>query len=603
MAPSLPARSEVAVEHTWDAASVFASPADWEAECDAVRGALPDLARFPGRLGEGPGVLLDFLALSEDLQYRLGRIAVYATLGSAVDSADQEAAARGERARTLAAEVRAALAFAEPELLALGVERLRGLAGEDPRLEVYAHWLDRLARRAPHVRSAEVEELLGLAADPLQGARVVHGLLADAELAFAPAVDASGEEHQVAQGTLESLLTSADRELRRSAWTSYADAHLGVRRTLAACLSAGVKRDVFLARARGYGGSLEAALVPNDLPLAVFHNVVDAFRAHLGVWHRYWRLRRRALGVDRLREYDVRAVLAPRLDVTYPQAVEWIADGLRPLGDDYVEVLRRGALAERWVDVYPNQGKRLGAFSTGVPGTHPFVFLSYTGSIFSVSTLAHELGHSMHRYLTTEHQPFVYANYGIFAAEVASNLHQALVRAHLLGREGDRDFQLAVLEEAMGNFHRYLLVMPTLARFELEVHERVERGEPLTADGLTELMAGLLAEAYGEEVEMDRERSGSMWAQFHTHLYNNFYVYQYTTGIAGAHALAGQILEEGAPAAERYRGFLSAGSSLYPLDALRRAGVDLERREPIDGAFEALEGYVERIEELLAPGG
>jgi oligoendopeptidase F len=313
-----------------------------------------------------------------------------------------------------------------------------------------------------------------------------------------------------------------------------------VRRTLAACLSAGVKRDVFFARARSYGSCLEAAMLPNDIPLPVFHNVVEAFRAHLPIWHRYWRLRRRALGVDRLGEYDVRAALAPPLEIPYPQAVAWIGDGLRPLGDDYVETLRRGALEDRWVDVYPNQGKRLGAFSTGVPGTHPFVFLSYTGSIFSLSTLAHELGHSMHRYLTSEFQPFVYANYGIFAAEVASNMHQALVRAHLLRAHPDRGFQLAVCEEAIGNFHRYLLVMPTLARFELEIHERVERGEPLTADGMTALMADLLAEAYGEEIEMDRERSGSMWAQFHTHLYNNFYVYQYTTGIAGAQALAAQ---------------------------------------------------------------
>ncbi|MBO0706187.1 MAG: oligoendopeptidase F family protein, partial [Candidatus Dormibacteraeota bacterium] len=426
------------------------------------------------------------------------------------------------------------------------------------------------------------------------------GVLADAELAFARAVDSRSQTHQVAHGTLEELLTSDDRELRRGAWTSYADAHLAVRRTLAACLSAGVKRDVFLARARSYGSSLEAAMVPNDIPLPVFNNVVEAFRAHLPIWHRYWRLRRRALGVDRLREYDVRAPLAPPLQIPYPQAVAWIGDGLRPLGDDYVEILRRGALEDRWVDVYPNQGKRLGAFSTGVPGTHPFVFLSYTGSIFSLSTLAHELGHSMHRYLTSEHQPFVYANYGIFAAEVASNMHQALVRAHLLREHPDRGFQLAVCEEAIGNFHRYLLVMPTLARLELEIHERVERGEPLTADGMTALMADLLAEAYGGEIEMDRERSGSMWAQFHTHLYNNFYVYQYTTGIAGAQALAAQVLEEGAPAAERYRAFLSAGSSLYPLDALGRAGVDLTARAPVDHAFAALDGFVARLEELLA---
>ncbi len=599
MTTTLRARSEIAVEHTWDVESVFASDADWSAELARVQAMLPELERFRGRLGEGPGVLADFLAASERVSRALDRLAVYAIMRSSVDASDEVAAALADQARGLGSRVQAALAFAEPELLAIGVETLGRWVAEHEPLAVYAHWVDRLASRAPHVRSAEVEELLGLASEPLESAAAVHGVLANAELRFARAIASDGTEHEVAQGVYQELLSSPDRALRRSAWESYTDAHLAAARTMAACLATGVKRDVFLARARRYRDSLDAALTPAHIPTVVFHNVIDAFRDHVGTWHRYWRLRRRALGLDELREYDARAPLARPVEVDFQRAVDWISEGMAPLGEDYVADLRRGVLEERWVDVYPNRGKRQGAFSLGRPDTRPFVFMSFGGSLQGMSTLAHELGHSMHNLSSSRAQPYVYSRYGLFLAEVASNFNQALVRAHLLGRETDPAMQVALIEEAMGNFHRYLLVMPTLSRFELEIHRRVERGEPLTADGLIELTADLLADAHGSEIEMDRRRSGIMWAQFSSHLYRGFYPYQYATGIAAAQALADGVLAEGRPAAERYRRFLAAGGSMYPLDALRLAGVDMSTREPLDRGFAALARYVDRLEELL----
>ena len=599
MTATLRARSEIPVEHTWDVASVFASDAEWSAECSRVQAALPELERFRGRLGEGPDVLADFLAASEAVQDGLGRIEVYATMRASVDSGDQEAAALSDRAGALGAQVQAALAFAQPELLEVGVETLRRWVAASERLHAYAHWVDLLAQRAAHIRSADVEELLGLAAEPLQSAARIHGVLTNAELRFRPAVAADGTEHEVAQGSINELLASPDRELRRTAWESYADAHLAADKTMAACLATGIKRDVFMVRARRYRDSLDAALTPNHIPVEVFHNVVAAFRDNVGIWHRYWRLRRRALGLDALRDYDTRAALGRPVEVDFQQAVDWICEGMAPLGDEYVRALRRGVLEERWVDVYPNRGKRQGAFSIGRPGTRPFIFMSYGGSVAGMSTLAHELGHSMHNYLTSRAQPFVYSRYGLFLAEVASNFNQAMVRAHLLAGGRDPDFQVAVLEEAMGNFHRYFLVMPTLSRFELEIHQRVERGEPLTAEGMTELMTALLADAHGGEVATDRRRAGILWAQFSTHLYRNFYPYQYATGIAGATALAEGVLAGGPEAAERYLAFLRSGGSRYPLDALRLAGVDLTTREPVDRAFAVLGRYVDRLEELL----
>jgi oligoendopeptidase F len=560
------------------------------------------LARFQGHLGDRPMTLAEWFHKSEQLLFRLGKVFVYAHMCRAVDMADQAASAKYDRARALYARVLSAMAFAEPEMLAIGFDKIRRWTKQEPRLALYAHYFDQLERRKAHIRSAEVEEILSQIVDPFATASATHSVLADADLTFRSARGAPSrsEPIEVAQGTINKLLTDPDREVRRTAWESYADAHLALKNTMANCLAAGVKQNVFFARARRYPSALAAALTSNFIPLEVFHNLIQTYRKHLPTWHRYWALRKRALRYDKFYAYDIKAPLSDQQPtVPFPQALEWISEGLQALGDEYVSILRQGVLEERWVDIYPNKGKRMGAFSTGVPGTHPFILMSYNDDLFSLSTLAHELGHSMHSYYTWKTQPYVYSDYSIFVAEVASNFHQALVRAHLLETSGDRDFQIAVIEEAMANFHRYFFIMPTLARFELEIHERVELGGPLNADSLIQLTADLFREGFGDSVEMDVERVGITWAQFHTHLYSNFYVYQYATGIAGAHALAERLLAKDPKAKENYVKFLKSGSSLYPLDALKLAGVDLSSSEPVEAAFRVLARYVERLEELL----
>jgi oligoendopeptidase F len=600
MTKTIPLRSEIPSEHTWDIASIFPSDQAWEAEVQQVTEQLPRLARYQGQLSRGPQTLAEWFDESEQVQYRLGKIFVYANMGRTVDMADPSAAAKHDRARGLYARALATMAFAEPELLAIGSETLRRWSRQEPRLAIYRHYFDQLERQRAHIRSPEVEELLGQVRDPFGAAAATHSILADSDLTFRPARTGTSEPIEVAQGTIQKLLTDPDREVRRQAWESYADAHLLLKNTMANCLAAGVKQNVFMARARRFSSALEAAVTANFIPVDVFHNLIRTYRRHLPTWHRYWALRRRALGYDKFYVYDTRAPLTPKNpEVPFPQAVEWISQGLQPLGAEYVRVLRQGVREQRWVDIYPNKGKRTGAFSTGVPGTHPFILMSYTDDLFSLSTLAHELGHSLHSYYTWKTQPFVYADYSIFVAEVASNFNQALVRAHLLKTNDDPDFQIAVIEEAMANFHRYFFVMPTLARFELEIHERLERGQALTADDLMALMSDLFREGYGDEVEMDAERVGITWAQFHTHLYSNFYVYQYATGISGAHALAERVLAGAPDASEKYLQFLKAGSSLYPLDALQLAGVDLSAPEPVEQTFRLLARYVDRLEDLL----
>jgi oligoendopeptidase F len=600
----LPARSQVDKRFTWDSESVFPDEAGWEQAVETLTARLPDLAEFKGHLGDSPDALADWFDANESAHRLMGKLMVYSTMSYSVDTGDQDALARADRARSLAAQLGAATSFALPEMIAIGIPKLRKWLASSPRLSHLGHYFDRIEKLQKRIRSAEVEELLTQVSDPLATALSVHSVLANADLRFAPAVGADGDEHEVAQGTIAALLTNPDREVRRTAFENYADAHIAMQHAMAASLAGGVKRDVFYARARGFQSSLAAALEPSHVPPDVYHNVIQTFRKNVGTWHRYWRVRSRALGLDVLKPYDTRAQVGPStLHVPYEQAVEWVAEGVRPLGEEYVEVMRRGALEDRWVDVYPNKGKRMGAFSTGVPDTNPFIFMSFNEDIYSMSTLAHELGHSMHSYYTRKTQPFIYSNYGLFQAEVASNMHQALVRRHLLATQTEPAFQVAVIEEAMANFYRYFFIMPSLARLELEMHERVEGGGAITADYLNNLMADLMLEVYGSEVEVserDRVRIGSTWAQFHTHLYSNFYVYQYATGIAGADHLVERVANGDSGAVESYLSFLKSGGSLYPLDGLRLAGVDMTSPEPVEAAFATLARMVTRLEELTA---
>lgn len=597
---SLPPRSAIAPEHTWNAPSVFASVEAWAAEREGVAAALPAFeSRFKGHLADGPATLVEFFDSLSDLYGRAGKVLVYAGMESSVDTTNQAAAAMDSQANSLYSQVLAATAFAGPEILAIGRDTISAWMEQEPRLRVYAHYFDNLFRQQAHIRSAEVEAILGQLADPFGSVATTARLLANADLQFRPATGADGSTVPVAQSTIAELMLAPDRELRRTAWESYTDGYLSCKNAFANNLATALKQTVFLARVRGHGSALESALFPYNIPVEVFHNLIDTFRRHLPIWHRYWALRRRALGVDTLHPYDVWAPLTDaQPQVPYTQAVEWIAEGMRPLGNEYVEVLRQGCLRDRWVDIYPNQGKRQGAFSSGWKGTYPFIMMSYNNSLNSLSTLAHELGHSMHSYLAWQHQPMIYSDYSLFVAEVASNFNQAMVRAHLLATQDDPGFQIALIEEAMYNLHRYLFQMPTLARFELEMHERTERGEGLTASLMIERMADLFEEGYGGEMAVDRDRVGITWAQF-GHLYTDFYTFQYATGISAAHALAQDILDGKPGAADAYLEFLKAGGSLYPLDALKLAGVDLTSPAPVEAAFGVLAGYIDRLERLV----
>jgi oligoendopeptidase F len=600
---TLPERHELDPQDTWDTAALFATPDDWQAAYEQFTHDSGELMSYSGQLISANGLYAG-LELYFALQLRLKHLMMYASLERSVNAQDQVAAARFGQVMGLVSEFQSASAFLVPEILAIGPQVWQPWLAEHAGLAVYGLYLDTLERSRPHVRSAEVEAVLGQALDPLRSANMVHGTLVNADIRFEKASDAAGNHHEVAQGTIGHLLKSRDHQLRQSAWASYAQGHLAFENTMANSLVAGLKTDVFIARARKYQSSLEAALAPNHLPVSVFHTLIDSFRQHLPLWHRYWRVRRELLGLKQLHLADVHCSLATNEPkVPYQQAVDWICQGMQPLGEDYVGRMRAGLTTERWVDAKPNNGKRQGAFSSGAKGAKSYIFMSYHPDLYGLSTLAHEVGHSMHSHLTGIHQPPVYANYTLFVAEVASNFNQALVRKHLFDIAPDAQFRLAIIDEALSNFLRYFFIMPTLARFELATHELVEAGKPLNAKILKGILADLWSEGYGDGLTLDREQAGIIWAQFASHLYSNFYVFQYATGIAGAHALAKGVLDAQPGAVERYLDFLKAGSSQRPLDIMRHAGVDLTTAAPVEAGFAVLESYIAELEALAGGYG
>jgi oligoendopeptidase F len=597
---SIPTRDQIDPKYKWNAESVFADSEEVEQTFKSLPGLIEEMARYKGRLHESPLVLLNAFKQAEEVLKPAQRLTMYTNMAYNVNTHDQQAAKAVSRAGSLFGMAMASTSFMRPELLAIGRETLDSWMQDTPELQIYAHFVDDLFRQHQHTRSSEVEELLSMLSDPFRNTYTTYQSLTDADFQFEPARSFSGEEIPFTGSTIHRLLTNPDREIRRTAWENYTWVYLDFKNTLTSNLASTVKQDVFMARARRHVSSLEAALFGPNIPVEVYHNLIDTFRQNLPIWKRYWAARRKALGVETLYPYDTWAPLStnqPR--VSYEQAVDWITESMRPLGDEYAERLRRGCLEERWVDVYPNQGKTAGAFSSGAPDTFPFIKMSYDDTVFSMSTLAHELGHSMHSYLTRQNQPIIYSRYTLFLAEVASNFNQAMVRAYLFENNHDPAFQISLIEEAMSNFHRYFFQMPTLARFELETHQRIEKGIGFSADDLIDIMADLFEEAYGGEMAVDRPRVGITWATF-LHMYMNFYVYAYATGIAGAHALANRILSGEPGAAEAYLTFLKSGGSRYSLDILKDAGVDLTTPAPVEAAFQVMAGYVDRLEKLTA---
>jgi oligoendopeptidase F len=599
MTAAVPARADVVRDETWALEEVFAGIPEWEAAYDEADAAMAGLAPFKGRVGESAETLLATLREQDAVGGKVETVIVWALLRQTEDATNADYTALADRAHGLAARASAAGSFIAPEIAAIPAATVEEWIAATSGLEQYRHAIATIQRQRPHLRSAEVEQVMAQAGEVFAGFETVHDMLENGELPLGTITDEQGNHVALTPGTIGLYYHSPDRRVRREAWEQSGDAYLAYRNTFAATLAGAVKRDVFNARARGYGSSLEAALSHDNIPVSVFHNLVDTVWEHFPVWHRYFAARRKLLGLPEgdLHGWDLEAPLsknAPK--ATWDEGSAYILDSLAPLGDEYVATVRDG-LANRWVDRCANTGKHGGAFSWGGYETAPYISMTWEGHLGSVSTLTHEIGHSMHTHLTNRTQPITYSQYGMSVAETASNFNQALMGSHLLDLNQERDWTLNVIEERMENHQRYLFIMPILAKFELACHERVEAGQALGAAWMNETLLDFWKQGYGGEVVIDPERMGVIWARF-PHLFANFYVFQYGLGISAAAALAAPIMAGDAAARDRYLELLRTGGSVDPIDALRAAGVDMTTREPIRAAFKLLEGYVERLESL-----
>ncbi|MGE5598952.1 MAG: oligoendopeptidase F [Bacteroidota bacterium] len=593
-ATALPKRTEIPEKDRWQLEDIFPSDAAWEEAFARAKSMLPQFAEFQGTLGRSAERLLACLQARDRLGELYERLYVYAHMRRDEDNANPTYQALFDRAESLGTQVSAALAFIVPEILALPPQTIPGFLATEPGLALYRHHLEEIERRRPHTLSTAEEQLLAQAGEVFQAPDNIFTMLDTADLRFPVITDADGRPVELTKGRYIRFLESPDRRVRRDAFQTFLETYHQRRNTIAATLGSAVKRDVYLARVRRYGSALRAALFEDNVPVDVYDSLIAAVRGGLPLLHRYLALKRKLMNLDELHLYDVYASPVPDPGAEYglEKAEELVEASLAPLGGEYLAALRAG-FRNRWIDVFETAGKTGGAYSWGPYGVHPYVLLNYQGRLKDLFTLAHEMGHAMHSYYSYGRQPYVYAHYSIFVAEIASTLNETLLFEHLLRESADRAMRLYLLHHFLEEFRGTVFRQTMFAEFEKETHARVEAGEALTAEDLSRIYLGLNQDYFGPATVVD-EPIAVEWARI-PHFYNAFYVYKYATGFSAAAALARQILGEGRPAVDRYLAFLSSGGSDYPNELLKRAGVDLTRPEPVREALGLFGEYLDRL--------
>ena len=590
-------RDEIEAKYHWDLASIYATDEAFLQALEQAKQYPAQCAAYQGKVSQSPQELLAFLRLDDQVTIELSRLVNYAQRKSDEDTRISKYQDFSSQAMSLYVAVSSAQAWFTPELLSLDQETMEKFYAQCPELELYRRSLDRIFRRKEHTLSPSEEALLASAGEMAAQPDNIYSMFADADLTFANAVDSQGEKHPVTHGTYGPLLYSQDRALRKSAFQSCYAGYGQFRNTCAATLNAQTKQLKFFADARKYPSTLAAALDATEVPVEVYTNLIEAVHRNLPAMHKYTALRRRLLGLDELHFYDLYVPMVGDVDMhfTYEEACDLILKALEPMGEEYCSIVRQG-LAQRWIDVYENPGKRSGAYSAGGYSMHPFILLNFQGTLNDVFTLIHEMGHSMHTYLSCANQPSCYSDYVIFVAEVASTCNEALLMQYLLKTTTDKRQRAYLINYFLEQFRTTLYRQTMFAEFELAVNRMTERGEGLTADALCEKYRQLNADYFGPDIVVDDEISLE-WARI-PHLYYNYYVYQYSTGYAAAIALSQKILQEGQSAVERYLNFLKGGSSKPPIELLRGAGVDMATAQPIDDALKLFDSLIDEMDEL-----
>ncbi len=593
----IPTREEIDVRDTWALEDLYASDREWEAEMEALEKRIGEPASYAGRLGNSAQELLSFLRLEDELGCRAERALVYANEKLHQDMNVSKYQGYSTRVQTLLVKFGSAVAFADPEILGIPEEKLAGFYESCPELKHYRLMIDRILLRKAHTLSDKEEALLAQAQEISTAPSDIRALFANADLKFGTIKDEDGGETELTDGNYVRMLQSNDRNVRKSAFETLYRAYDQFRNSFAAMYQANVKQEKFYADVRHYGSAMEMELDKSRIPVSVYESLIEAVHSALPDMYRYVALRKRVLGVDELHMYDVYVPIVKDydMDVTFDEAKEIVLKGLAPMGEEYLSHLREG-FEKRWIDVYENQNKRNGAYSWGAYGVHPYVLLNYQGKLDDVFTLAHEMGHALHTYYSNAAQPYTYAGYLIFVAEVASICNESLLMQYMLGQSRDKQEKRYLLNHFLDQFKGTLFRQTMFAEFEMLTHRMYAAGEALTAERICGLYLELNRKYFGDEMVSDPQIALE-WARI-PHFYTPFYVYQYATGFAAAIALSGKILKEGEPAVEAYKSFLKGGSSKDPLELLKMAGVDLSRPEPVKNALALFGELVTELEGL-----
>ncbi len=597
MGKGLVERAEVAVENTWALEDLYETDALWEKDLQRLEEFVLKLKAYEGTFSKSGEKLLGFYQLEEEVDNWMDRISNYALRKSDQDTSNgfyQDYAAKTMNAY---AKLSTASAFATPEIMGISEKQLEAFYDETPGLKLYRGAIDDQRRRKEHILSSEMEALLADASEMARQPDNIFGMLDNADMEFGVAKDKDGKEHIITHGSFIPLLTGTDRVLRKSAFETLYAKYKQFSNTYASILSSQMKQLMFFSKARKYQNTLEAALDVTNVPVSVYHNLISAIHDNMDKMYKYIELRKKLMGYDELHFYDVYAPITENSseEVPYEEAVKNILEALKPLGEEYLSVLK-GGFENRWVDKYENKGKRSGAYSCGSK-VHPYVLMNYADDLDSEFTLAHEMGHAMHSYLSNKNQPTVYSNYVIFVAEIASTCNEALLMQYLLGKTKDKRERAVLINHFLEQFRGTVYRQTMFAEFELIMNEMSERGETMTAENLCNKYEKLQKEYFGDGIVIDDEIRYE-WCRI-PHFYYNYYVFQYATGFSAAIALSQKILKEGEPAVKKYLEFLSGGCSKDPISLLKDAGVDMTTAEPINEALSLFGELIDEMEELV----
>ena len=596
-------RAKVPDAYTWNLADIYPNDAAWRKQKETVAAEIPKLGEFRGKLGSAPQTLAAALELSTRLAKELTRLYVYASMLSDTDTRLSEPQGMQQEMQQIFARFGAEASFIEPEVLKVGTATVEKFLAAEPRLKIYAFYLRDIVRRAPHTLSDAEEKILADAAPLAGSASNIYGILTNADFPYPTITISDGRRVKVDQAGYGELRTSKNRDDRQAAMSSFFGALGGFGRTFGTTINSQTQKVLFYAKARKYGSNLEASLDPANIPVSVYTRLVAGVNRHLPTFHRYLRLRKRMMGLtDDLHYYDLYAPLVASVDLRYTpeEAQKHVLAAFAPLGGDYQAVVQR-AFNERWLDWYPTEGKRSGAYSNGgAYDVHPYMLLDYLGQYNDVSTLAHELGHTMHSYYSNKTQPFPTADYATFVAEVASTFNEALLIDYMLKQIKDTPTRLSLLGSYLENIKATVFRQTQFAEFELRMHEMAEKGQPLTGDVLARLYLDITRRYYGhdQKITVVDDYIAHEWS-FVPHFYRDFYVFQYATSFTAAEALSEKVLAGDKAATKRYLTFLGAGGSDYPVNLLKTAGVDMTTDEPLDLTMRKMNAVMDEMEKLL----